>query len=95
MHWKDVNRYGYSPTGLFIPYALVCLFTSIIVIIGAFTFKHDGVHPDKKFQNILCASGDPEAIQLAYDRDPTTSRRQSLAAEHGGRHPTFRVEDRR
>jgi hypothetical protein len=67
-HWKDVNRYGYSPIGLFIPYALACLFTSIIVIIGVFTFKHDGVHPDRKVEDILQWS--QQAVQKAWPGRP-------------------------
>jgi hypothetical protein len=63
-------------------------------MIGIFTFKRHGARPDRKFQDILCGSGDPETIQLAMHEDRRTPRRSSLTAEfdaHGRRY-TFRVQ---
>jgi hypothetical protein len=69
----DVNRYGYSPLGLFIPYALACLLTFITVVTGAMTYIRHGVMPGKKIQDILAAA-DSKAIHVAKDPD---SRHQS------------------
>jgi hypothetical protein len=86
--FEDVNRYSYNPFALFIPYALSCLFTSIVIVIGATTYARHGVQPDKKFQDILAAGEDPDVTKLA--RDPL-SRRKSLTVADGGRHPIFRT----
>lgn len=53
-----VNRYAYKPYGLFIPYALANLFTFIIVVLGLFSYKHHGVRPDRKFQDLVVAAED-------------------------------------
>jgi hypothetical protein len=88
----DVNRYGYSPLGLFIPYALACLFTFITVVIGATTYARHGVMPGKELQDILAAA-DSSAIDVAKDPD---SRHRSLTEvvlfpDSGGR--SLIVED--
>jgi hypothetical protein len=88
--FEDVNRYGYNREGLFIPYSLACLFTLVTAIIGITTNVKYGVLPDKKFQDILAAAEDPNAIRLA--RDPH-SRRRSMTVDFGGHHPTFRVPE--
>ncbi|CAN8101641.1 unnamed protein product [Discula destructiva] len=55
--WDEVNRYGYLPSSLFIPYALTNFFTLITVILGLVSFWRHGVLPDKKFQDIASAAG--------------------------------------
>lgn len=61
--WNDVNRYGYLPYSLFIPYALANFFSLIIVILGLLSFCRHGVFPDKKFQDIASAAGHPDIGQ--------------------------------
>ncbi|KFA60961.1 hypothetical protein S40285_02735 [Stachybotrys chlorohalonatus IBT 40285] len=56
--WNDVNRYGYNPMSLFIPYALANLVVLISAILGLVSFRH-GTHPDKTFQDIANAAGEP------------------------------------
>ncbi|KAH0538880.1 hypothetical protein FGG08_004536 [Glutinoglossum americanum] len=73
--WDSVNRYGYNPYGLFIPYALANLFTLITVLLGIVSYSHNGVLPDKKFQDIVSAAEDPRIIHVARDR------RKSMTAE--------------
>jgi hypothetical protein len=63
-----VNRYGYKPYGLFIPYGLANFFTFLTVLIGMYSYNHDKVMPDKKFQDIVSAAEDPEIIQVARTR---------------------------
>ncbi|KAK4098471.1 hypothetical protein N658DRAFT_431977 [Parathielavia hyrcaniae] len=70
---ENVNRYGYSPHGLWIPYALSCLFTFVTVLIGIVTLIKNGSMPDTKFQDILAAA-DREVIGIA--RDPDSENRQ-------------------
>lgn len=65
---EDVNRYGYKPYGLFIPYALANVFTLITVIFGLWSYIHDDVYPDKKFQDIVVAAEDPEIVQIVKNR---------------------------
>lgn len=52
----DVNRYSYKPYGLFIPYALANIFTLLCVLLGAWSYVHDDVLPDKKIQEIIYAT---------------------------------------
>ncbi|KAI9767275.1 MAG: hypothetical protein M1839_004541 [Geoglossum umbratile] len=75
LQWQSVNRYGYNPRGLFIPYALANLFTLITVLLGIFSYFRSGVHPDKKFQDIVSAAEDPRVIHVARNR------RKSLTGE--------------
>ncbi|KAI9779693.1 MAG: hypothetical protein M1839_007191 [Geoglossum umbratile] len=75
LQWRSVNRYGYNPRGLFIPYALANLFTLITVLLGIFSYFRSGVHPDKKFQDIVSAAEDPRVIHVARNR------RKSLTGE--------------
>jgi len=63
-----VNRYAYKPWGLFLPYGLANAFSLIVVILGAYSFVHDGVMADKKFQDIVAAAKDPEIVQVIQDR---------------------------
>lgn len=58
--WEEVNRYGYMPNSLFIPYALANLFCLITVFLGLVSFYRHGAMPDKKFQDIASAAEDPE-----------------------------------
>ena len=76
--WEDVNRYGYSPLGLFVPYSLANLFALIIIILGLVSFQVDGVYPNKKFQDIASVTngtGIPPGF-MWEDR----SRKQSVSA---------------
>ena len=59
---EDVNRYGYSVTGLVIPYVLATSFTLVVVILGLTSYYQDGVLPDKKFSDIAIASRNPEIV---------------------------------
>ncbi|KAJ2898506.1 hypothetical protein MKZ38_003856 [Zalerion maritima] len=52
-HEQDVNCYGCSCAGLFVPYALSNSLTFVIVVLGLFSSLKDGVMPDKKFQDII------------------------------------------
>ncbi|KAF2270247.1 hypothetical protein CC78DRAFT_599658 [Lojkania enalia] len=70
---EDVNRYSYKAPGLFIPYALAVVFTFICVVLGLYSFVHDDVFPDKKFQDIVVAAEDPEIIQLVKYRKRSMS----------------------
>jgi hypothetical protein len=65
--WQDVNRYGYNPYGLWIPYALVSLFTFVTVIIGTIAFFSGGAKPNPghKFQDIVGAVERREILVLA------------------------------
>ncbi|KAH0563093.1 hypothetical protein GP486_002335 [Trichoglossum hirsutum] len=76
--WDPVNRYGYNPSGLFIPYGLACLFTFATVLLGAFSYSRNGVLPDKKFQDIVSAAGDQRIIHVVRDR------KKSITAENIG-----------
>ena len=80
--WDDVNRYGYSKPGLFIPYVLACIFTTATVVIGLIVIWKDGIMPDKNFQNILSVA-DSEAIQAARGPDGA-KRKLSIAYNQGG-----------
>jgi hypothetical protein len=51
-----VNRYGYNPFGLFIPYGLANLFTFITVLLGLISYSRNGVFPTKKLQDIVSAA---------------------------------------
>lgn len=53
--WRNVNRYGYNPYALWIPYGLVSLFTFLTVIIGIIAFSTNGVQRGIKFQDVLNA----------------------------------------
>jgi hypothetical protein len=68
VHTDDVNRYGYKPFGLFIPYGLANFFTFVTVLIGMYSYMYDDVMPDKKFQDIVSAAEDPEIIQVVKSR---------------------------
>lgn len=57
---NEVNRYGYLPYSLFIPYALANFFTLITVILGLVSFWRHGVFPDRRFQDIASAAGHPD-----------------------------------
>ncbi|KAK3315414.1 hypothetical protein B0H66DRAFT_593988 [Apodospora peruviana] len=88
--YEDVNRYGYSKYGLFVPYALACLFTTVTAVVGLVTtYRMGGAMPDKKFQDILAAADDHTIAIAKSGRD---GRRQSVKAEFNGRSPTFRAE---
>ncbi|KAF2471142.1 uncharacterized protein BDR25DRAFT_223485 [Lindgomyces ingoldianus] len=63
-----VNCYAYKTYGLFIPYALANLFTFLVVAMGLYSYIHDGVRPDKKFQDIVVAAEDPEFVQVVRSR---------------------------
>ncbi|KAI9766942.1 MAG: hypothetical protein M1840_006239 [Geoglossum simile] len=62
LQWQSVNRYGYNPHGLFIPYALANFFTLITVLLGIFSYLRSGVHPDKNIQDIVSAAKDLHVI---------------------------------
>jgi hypothetical protein len=59
---EDVNRYGYSATGLIIPYVLANSFTLVVVILGLISYYHHGVLPGKEFSKIAYASRNPEIV---------------------------------
>jgi hypothetical protein len=65
--WEDVNRYGYNPYGLWIPYALASLFTFLTVIIGTIAFSTHGVKPGIKFQDVV---GAVERREIRVISDP-------------------------
>jgi hypothetical protein len=65
---NDVNRYSYHAIGLFVPYALANLFTLITVLVGSFSYLHDDVMPDKKFQDIVSAAEDPDLVRVVRER---------------------------
>ncbi|KAK0643772.1 hypothetical protein B0T16DRAFT_188695 [Cercophora newfieldiana] len=52
---RDVNRYGYNPYALWIPYALASFFTLLTVSIGVIGFLTGGVKPGIKFQDVMAA----------------------------------------
>ncbi|KUI55607.1 hypothetical protein VP1G_02892 [Cytospora mali] len=58
--WDEVNRYGFMPNGLFIPYALANLFCLVTVVLGTVSYFRHGVLPDKKFQDIVSVADDPQ-----------------------------------
>ncbi|KUI64417.1 hypothetical protein VM1G_11206 [Cytospora mali] len=62
--WEEVNRCGYMPNGLFIPYALANLFCLVTVVLGTVSYSHHGVLPDKKFQDIVSVAEDPQVGRL-------------------------------
>jgi hypothetical protein len=84
---ESVNRYGYNPTGLWIPYALACFFTAVTVVIGIITLIRHGVMPDTKFQDILSAA-DMNVITIA--RDPGAKDRP-LRVDFNDGIPTLRA----
>lgn len=45
--WNEVNRYGYLPNNLFIPYGLANVFSLFTVILGLLSFWRHGVFPEK------------------------------------------------
>lgn len=52
--WDDVNRYGYSQIGLFLPYVLANTFTLICTILGVILCsKLEVPYPGKKVQDII------------------------------------------
>jgi hypothetical protein len=76
--WDEVNRYGYSAIGLFVPYALANLFAGIVVLLGLVSYFRHGVLPEKKFQDIASAARDP-GVGLVMQRD---TRKQSVTGLH-------------
>jgi hypothetical protein len=82
--WDDVNRYGYLPLGLFLPYILAHIFTLITAILGVISYCRNGVLPDKKFQDIVSAAEDPDIIQVVRDR------KGSVTVELVGTRPVLR-----
>ncbi|KAF2177452.1 hypothetical protein K469DRAFT_755105 [Zopfia rhizophila CBS 207.26] len=64
----EVNRYGYKPYGLFIPYTLANLFTFVVILFGIFSYIKDDVMPDKKFQDIVSAVEDLEITRAVRSR---------------------------
>jgi hypothetical protein len=85
--WESFNRYGYSPAGPLIPYALACFFTAVTVVIGIITLIRHGVMPDIKFQDILSAA-DTNIITIARDPD---SKDHRLRVDFDDGIPTLRA----
>ena len=84
IRWDEVNRYGYQPLGLFIPYALGTSLSLLAVLLGLWSYWQDGVLPDKKFQDIVSAAEDPRVIHIIQDR------RRSVTVEFVGNRALFR-----
>ena len=67
--WDDINRYGYNPYGLFIPYTLSLVFTYLTVMVGLIAFyRTDGGYPDKKIQDFVLASQAPGVGEAFKDK---------------------------
>jgi hypothetical protein len=56
----DVNRCGYLPLGLFLPYSLANFATLLAVVWGCFSFIRHGPLPGKSFSDVAKATMDPE-----------------------------------
>ncbi|KAH6686890.1 hypothetical protein F5X68DRAFT_134495 [Plectosphaerella plurivora] len=56
----DVNRYGYIPLGLFLPYSLANFATLSAVIWGCYLLLRHGPMPGKSFSDVAKATLDPE-----------------------------------
>lgn len=63
-----MNRYGYNPFALWIPYGLACFFTLLTVVIGVIVFLKHGPMPSNRFQDLLAAT-DLQIIEFVRDVD--------------------------
>lgn len=90
---NPVNRYGYKPQGLFIPYALATFFSLVVVLLGLYSFIRDGVNPDRRYEDIVAAVGDSDTARVIKSRQFSVTARKG----EGGliwRAGTARVERR-
>lgn len=69
---ENVNRYGYEPTGLILPYVLANFFTAIVVGAGCISYMRHGVLGDKRFSDIASASRDPEIVHAVQNPRKTS-----------------------
>jgi hypothetical protein len=81
---EDVNRYGYSVTGLVIPYVLATSFTLVVVILGLTSYYQDGVLPDKMFSDIAIASRNPEIVHRDQEVAEHDARQHAQHKQAGG-----------
>ncbi|KAK4215733.1 hypothetical protein QBC37DRAFT_116898 [Rhypophila decipiens] len=65
---KNVNRYGYSKQGLIIPYAVACVLSTCIVILGMVLMINFGPMPDREAQDIIAAIP-PHLINIAKEEE--------------------------
>lgn len=63
-----MNRYRYNRRDLFLPYAVANLFSLVIVLLGLGSYSRHGVFPDRKFQDIIEAVGEPHVIRGVLNR---------------------------
>ena len=88
--WDDINRYGYNPYGLFIPYILSLVFTYLTVMVGLISFhRTDGGYPDKKIQDFVLASQAPGVGEAFKNKRSSITGKLdngSFILEPGGHH---------
>ena len=72
-NWEDVNRYGYNLYGLVIPYVLGNVLALVAVSFSMISFWFHGVNPDKSFQDIVSAAGNPEIIHVVRNKKRSMS----------------------
>ena len=64
---------------MIIPYALANLVALTAVVLGLVSFLKDGTYPDKTFQDIANAAGDPHIIKIIKDAGPGSSAANELS----------------
>jgi len=84
---RSVNRYGYNPYALWIPYGLASFFTLITAVIGTFAFCAYGAMPSNKFQDLLSAA-EQGVIRVAPEPEPESEPdpRVVAASDRGDAH---------
>jgi hypothetical protein len=66
--WEPVNRYGYQPVGLFLPYGLANILSFIVLVLAFISFNEaDGIYPDKRL--VALAGGVEDTGTAATFRD--------------------------
>lgn len=63
-----MNRYAYKAYALFIPYVLANVFGLLIVIVGLWSYVHDGPMPDRKFEHLVGAAEDSSIVHVIRSR---------------------------